>query len=48
MFFFRGGTTIESFYFPLDEPKDSIFWCTIEINEEQAIKCYINGFKYRE
>ena len=48
MFFFRGETAIESFYFPLDEPKDGIFWCTVEINEEQAIKCYINGFKYRE
>ena len=42
---FRGETTIESFYFQLDELKDGIFWCTIEINEEKTIKCYINGFK---
>ena len=42
---FRGETTIESFYFQLDKLKEGIFWCTIEINEEKTIKCYINGFK---
>lgn len=35
---------VESIYFPLEEPKDSIFRCTIAINEEQTINCYINAF----
>lgn len=40
---FKEGS-IDSFYFPLDEPKEGLFFCPIEINEEQTIKCYINGF----
>ena len=37
-------SSVEFLYFPLDEPKDANFWCTIEINEEQTINCNIDTF----